>query len=59
MPTMIASKSDNIDGLNTKAVATTITPCVGGLIVWYEQASALAHATAVQEDNSERGNAQQ
>jgi hypothetical protein len=58
MSKMIASKTDNIDGVNTKAIGT-ITPCVGGLIVWYEQASALAHATAVQEDNTERGNAQQ
>jgi len=52
MSLIVTSKAGNIDGPNTPAVAT-IEPCIGGLIVWYEQASALARETAWQQDDGD------
>jgi len=52
MPIIITSKSGNIDGMDVTAIAT-ITPCVGGLIIWYAQTSVITGGASEQQSNDE------
>ena len=51
MSTIITSKSGSIDGVNVTAIAT-ITPCVGGLIVWYAQTSVMPREADEKKDGA-------
>jgi hypothetical protein len=52
MSTILTAKSRNIDGNNVTGLAA-ITPCVGGLVVWYTQTSVVPREALDQKDNNE------
>jgi hypothetical protein len=52
MSTILSAKSGNIDGKNVTGLAP-ITPCIGGLIVWYTQDRVVPREALEQKDNSE------
>ena len=52
MSTILTAKSRNIDGTNVTGLAA-ITPCVGGLVVWYTQTSVVPRGALDQKDNNE------
>ena len=54
MSTILSAKGGNIDGKNVTGL-TTITPCVGGLIVWYTQYSVAPREAGEKKDNAETG----
>ena len=52
MSTILSAKSGTIDGKNVTGL-TPITPCIGGLIVWYTQDRVVPGEALEQKDNSE------
>ena len=50
MSTILTAKSRNIDGNNVTGLAA-ITPCVGGLVVWYT--SVVPREALDQKDNND------
>jgi hypothetical protein len=52
MPGIVTSKFGNIDGLNVTAIAA-VTPCVGGLIIWYAQSSVIPREVPEQQEKDE------
>ena len=51
MSTTVTAKGGSIDGVNVTAIAT-ITPCVGGLIVWYAQTSVMPREADEKKDGA-------
>jgi hypothetical protein len=54
MSGILPAKGGNIDGKNVSGLAT-ITPCVGGLIVWYTQYNVAPREADEKKDSAETG----